>query len=146
MISNRVEQHLINKNHQLYPLIDEYSFKSKNLYNRANYLLRQTFIITSKLNEGKEINREQQGILDWINNKVEEYNIFKENNLRKAQEKGKKLDKQFIKLDYFHANHKYPGYDFLVFLVSEGEDYKALMAQVAQQVLILLNKSWLKFF
>lgn len=46
---NRVEQHQIDKNNQLFQLLDEYSFKSKNLYNYANYLVRQTFITTSNL-------------------------------------------------------------------------------------------------
>lgn len=32
----RVEQHQINKNHELFQLLDDYSFKSKNLYNYAN--------------------------------------------------------------------------------------------------------------
>jgi putative transposase len=40
----RVEQHQINKNHKCYKLIDEYCYRSKNLYNYANYILRQEFI------------------------------------------------------------------------------------------------------
>lgn len=40
----RVEKHIIKSNHNLYALIDDYSFKSKNLYNYANYLVRQEFI------------------------------------------------------------------------------------------------------
>jgi len=40
----RVEQHQIKKDHPLYKVIDEYSFKSKNLYNYANYIIRQEFI------------------------------------------------------------------------------------------------------
>jgi putative transposase len=47
-------------------------------------------------------------------------------------------NKQFKKLEYFNSEHKYLGYDFLEFLVSMEPDYKLLMAQVAQQVLILL--------
>jgi len=142
VIATRVEQHLITKNHDLFQLIDEYSFKTKNLYNYANYLIRQTFIITSK----NEINQEQQEFLKWLNLKVDEFNIFKENNLKKSQKKGKKLDKKFKPLDYFHSEHKYLGYDFLEFLVSDEQDYKALMAQVAQQVLRLLDKNWISFF
>ena len=40
----RVEQHQIKKDHPLYKIIDEFSFKSKNLYNYANYIIRQEFI------------------------------------------------------------------------------------------------------
>lgn len=40
----RVERHTINKNHRAYKLLDEYCFKSKNIYNLANYTQRQLFI------------------------------------------------------------------------------------------------------
>lgn len=40
----RVERHIINKNHLLYEIFDELCFKSKNLYNYANYIIRQEFI------------------------------------------------------------------------------------------------------
>ncbi|WP_310877122.1 RNA-guided endonuclease InsQ/TnpB family protein [Priestia megaterium] len=41
---NRVERHIINKNHKMYSVVNEYCFKSKNLYNFANYTIRQLFI------------------------------------------------------------------------------------------------------
>lgn len=41
---NRVEQHQINKNHPMFKVIDEFCFRSKNLYNAANYIIRQEFI------------------------------------------------------------------------------------------------------
>ena len=44
----RVEKHIIKTNHELYTLIDDYCFKVKNLYNYANYLLRQEFITNGK--------------------------------------------------------------------------------------------------
>lgn len=44
MIELRTEQHQINKNHPYYKLIDTFSFRSKNLYNYANYIIRQEFI------------------------------------------------------------------------------------------------------
>ncbi len=46
-----VEKHIINKNHSLYKECDSLCFKSKNLYNYANYLVRQEFIKTSKEKE-----------------------------------------------------------------------------------------------
>ncbi len=48
MKSNRVEQHIIKKSNPIWKLIDLYSFKSKNLYNYANYLIRQEFINNGK--------------------------------------------------------------------------------------------------
>ena len=44
MKSNRVEQHLINKNNKHWKLVDDLCWKSKNVYNYANYLIRQEFI------------------------------------------------------------------------------------------------------
>lgn len=46
-----VERHIIENNHQYFKDIDSLSFLSKNLYNRANYLIRQAFIISSQLKE-----------------------------------------------------------------------------------------------
>ncbi|MGD1701306.1 RNA-guided endonuclease InsQ/TnpB family protein [Dapis sp. BLCC M229] len=39
-----VERHIIQKNHRFYTEIDRLCFLSKNLYNYANYLVRQSFI------------------------------------------------------------------------------------------------------
>ncbi len=46
-----VEQHVISKNDPRYSVIDEAAFKSKNLYNAANYEYRLAFI-----HEGKYLN------------------------------------------------------------------------------------------
>jgi len=46
-----VERHIINKNHVSYKELDELCFKSKNLYNYANYMVRQEFIKTTKEKE-----------------------------------------------------------------------------------------------
>ncbi len=46
-----VEQHIIGKSDPRYSIIDEAAFKSKNLYNAANYEIRQAFI-----REGKYLN------------------------------------------------------------------------------------------
>jgi putative transposase len=40
----RVERHIVNKNHEAYKLLDEYCFKAKNIYNLANYTQRQLFV------------------------------------------------------------------------------------------------------
>lgn len=46
-----VEKHIIDINHPYYKECDKLCFLSKNLYNYANYLVRQEFIRTSKLKE-----------------------------------------------------------------------------------------------
>lgn len=40
----RVERHIINNKHPCFRIFDELCFKSKNLYNYANYIIRQEFI------------------------------------------------------------------------------------------------------
>jgi len=40
----RTQIHIIRKNHYLYKYCDDMTFKSKNLYNRANYIVRENFI------------------------------------------------------------------------------------------------------
>lgn len=54
-----VEKHIIGKNHIHYEECDKVCFLSKNLYNYANYVVRQEFISTSKL--------KQEGLLDNAN-------------------------------------------------------------------------------
>lgn len=65
MLVNRVEQHNIHKDHPLYKVIDEFCFRSKNLYNAANYIIRQEFI-----NNGKYIKYRD---MDKLMQKTDEY-------------------------------------------------------------------------
>jgi putative transposase len=46
-----VERHIINSNHSLFKEIDAVAFLSKNLYNKANYIIRKEFIRTRKEKE-----------------------------------------------------------------------------------------------
>jgi putative transposase len=46
--SKRTEQHIIKKSHPLWQLIDDNCFYSKNLYNYANYFIRQEFFNTGQ--------------------------------------------------------------------------------------------------
>ena len=41
---NRVEQQIIKRNNSIYKIVDQYCFYSKNVYNQANYIIRQEFI------------------------------------------------------------------------------------------------------
>ena len=51
MKTNRVEQHRIKKSHKFFHIIDDLCWKSKNMYNYGNYIVRQEFIETSKEKE-----------------------------------------------------------------------------------------------
>jgi putative transposase len=45
---NRTERHLIKESNPIWKIVDEYCFRSKNVYNYANYLIRQEFINNKK--------------------------------------------------------------------------------------------------
>ncbi|MCE5220216.1 MAG: transposase [Clostridium sp.] len=47
----------MHKTHPLYKVIDEFSFRSKNLYNYANYLIRQEFINNGKYIKYRDIDK-----------------------------------------------------------------------------------------
>ena len=79
-----VERHFILNSHPFFPALDAAAFASKNLYNLANYTIRQEFFKTG-------------AVLSYEN-----------------------LDKQ----------------------LKETEAYRALPAQVRQQVLVTLSPSW----
>lgn len=48
---SRVEQHKIKKNSKFFSVIDDLCWKSKNMYNYGNYIIRQEFIQTSREKE-----------------------------------------------------------------------------------------------
>lgn len=57
MVVTRVEQQIIHKSHPMWKTIDEMCFNSKNLYNYANYIIRQEYINSNKYISYKELNR-----------------------------------------------------------------------------------------
>ena len=56
MLVNRVEQCVIKRSHPVWKLIDQMCFNCKNLYNYANYIIRQEFISSGKYISYKEMN------------------------------------------------------------------------------------------
>ncbi len=48
MIVQRVEKHILKKNNSYYQMLDDFCFKSKNLYNHANYIVRNEFVKNDK--------------------------------------------------------------------------------------------------
>jgi putative transposase len=59
-----VEKHVISRNHRFYDKIDELLFKSKNLYNRANYEIREKFIKNSEFLNYITLQKIAQNIFD----------------------------------------------------------------------------------
>lgn len=67
---NRVEKHIIKTNNKYYDLLDDFCFKSKNLYNQANYIVRQEFINNGKwirYNELDKILKQEGKDFDYRN-------------------------------------------------------------------------------
>lgn len=102
---NRVEQHRIKKNHKFFPIIDDLCWKSKNMYNYGNYIIRQEFIETSK--------EKEQGLRDnaiWIQyNKlfdmVKDSEPYKDLGSNVGQATLRKLDK--VWKSYFEGVKEY---------------------------------------
>ena len=66
----RVEKHIIKDSHLYFKLLDEFCFMSKNLYNFANYQIRQEFITNKKYlnyNEIEKIVKIKDGDFDYRN-------------------------------------------------------------------------------
>ncbi len=56
-----VEQHVIERHDPRFAIIDEAAFKSKNLYNAALYLVRQTFIFEHRYLSYNDVQKQMQG-------------------------------------------------------------------------------------
>lgn len=90
----RVEKHIIDKSHNLYGYCDEVCFASKNLYNLANYTLRQEFIKTSLWIRTTQ--------LDKLLKSSEAYRALP---AQTAQQTLRLLDKNWV--SFFEANKSY---------------------------------------
>ncbi len=60
-----VERHIIQKNHRCYAEIDRLCFLSKNLYNYANYLVRQSFIFENTYRHYYDLQKTLQSQSDY---------------------------------------------------------------------------------
>lgn len=60
-----VEKHIIDPNHWLYKQLDNLCFLSKNLFNYANYLIRQKFIIVGEYLDYYKVQKLCQGTTDY---------------------------------------------------------------------------------
>ena len=48
MVVQRVEKHILKQTNEYYVMLDDFCLKAKNLYNHANYIVRQTFCASNK--------------------------------------------------------------------------------------------------
>ncbi|MEG4837906.1 transposase [Microcoleus sp. B9-D4] len=61
-----VEKHIIDRTHWLYKQLDNLCFLSKNIFNYANYLIRQKFIISGEYLDYYKIQKLCQGTTDYL--------------------------------------------------------------------------------
>lgn len=93
----RVEQQFIRKTHPLYEIVDKHCLYSKNVYNQANYLMRQSFI-----NENKALGAYE------VQKLMQEMDCYKECGSQAAQKSIQLVDKMwksFFKASKGYAKH-----------------------------------------
>lgn len=99
----RAETHIINKNHRLFNYCDDVCFKSKNLYNYANYLIRQEYISSGKVITAFDLNKQ-----------LKNEDVFRELPSKTSQQIIIKLGQNWssflkLKVDYSKNKDKYLG-------------------------------------
>lgn len=65
MIANRVEKHVIKENDKYYPMLCDFMHKSKNLYNHANYIVRNEFVKNGKWIRYAELDKTLRADLEY---------------------------------------------------------------------------------
>ena len=99
----RVEQHQIKKSNPMWKVIDDYCFKSKNVYNYGNYIIRQEFINNNNWIRYKDLSKQ-----------IKHEDCFKELGSNSAQMTLRRLDKNWKSFfaaikDYAKHPDKYLG-------------------------------------
>ena len=113
------EIHRVYKENSYYQMLDDFSYKAKNLYNNGLYHIRQYYLYYKALQEGKSI--ENFDIPESLKNYM--------------KDKGSYID--YYKLDYLSK----------ALNNSLTEDYKSLpISSASQWVLKQLNQNWQSFF
>ena len=108
------EKHIIKKTHPYFKEVDKLCFLSKNLYNGANYVVRQTFIETSKLKQkGKCVNATYLNFYE-IRRRMKDEDEYKALPAKVSNAVLIKLDKNWKSFfasikDYSKNPHKYIG-------------------------------------
>ncbi|WP_279146379.1 MULTISPECIES: RNA-guided endonuclease InsQ/TnpB family protein [Clostridium] len=149
---HRTYQFRIKKNNPLFEYCDEMCFKAKNLYNIANFYVRQAFSGIKKEPELRHDNETM--VINTVNSCIKELNHIKVITFEKRKNynytdktKAKKKTKPalFRELD---KNNSFISWCLLdgVFKLNKQADYKNLPAQTNQAVLKLLNQDWKSFF
>lgn len=114
-----VEKHRIYKDNSYFEILDDFSFKAKNLYNNGLYHIRQYYLYCKAKEENKDISKYEipDKVISYMN--------------------GKGTFINYNSLDYLAKQLNN----------SLTDDYKAMpTASTSQAVLKQLNQNWLNFF
>ena len=125
---NRTEKHMINKNNKLWKYCDDLCFKSKNLYNYANYIQRQLFASDKSIMKYKDLTFE-----------LKHSEAFKDLGSNSAQHTLKMLDKSWkaflvsIK-DYYKNPSRYLGRPRLPGYKKKNGRYICILTNLQSQI------------
>lgn len=143
----RTHQFRIKKSNPLFDYCDEMCFKAKNLYNIANFYIRQSYSGLRK--EPGSRHQNETDVINTINGSIEELNKIKiktfesrKNYKNKKPQEEPNLFKTVTREKSFVSNALLDG----VFKITRQTDYLSLPAQTNQAVLQLLNQDWKSFF
>ena len=146
----RAYQIRVKKGHRLYDYFLERSRLAKNLYNHANFFIRQVYTAVA---QEKPLEANQQEVMDTIaeylpiinGNQIKAWEKREAEVVTGTRTKNQEKPKLFSTLT---KEKSYLGYAFLdvLFRGMKEENYVALSAQTAQSVLKNLNQNWKSFF
>ena len=128
------EEHIIrcHKQKELYRQIDAFCYRSKNLYNAANYLISQCSRISRKCREGAALEEWEEELASRVNDALRQYNASGHH--KKLSPVG--ADNGFIADAYF-----------LSWYLKTDENYRAMpYATCAQICLQELCRDWKSFY
>ena len=136
----RVIKFEVNGKHKLYPYFEDYCKKAKNLYNVTNYNIRQ--VMTGIKKKPSERQENEVNVLKNIEQTLPQMNAIRTN------DKGKKQGKTVTEFTMPTEKKWFLSYNFLDCLlkVNNDADYRALPAQVNQQVMKRCVKNWKSYF
>ena len=131
-----VEKHSIKnttKNRELFNLIDDYCYKSKNLYNSTNYIITQCSRISYKLKQGEILDSWEKSLLYKVNCGIKAYN----------DSRPKKTPIKYIDENNSNIADAY----FLSWYLKDSYEYKNMPYSTCSQIVIQnLCKNWKSFY
>ena len=140
----------ISSKHPLYEYFEDNAIKSNNLYNRANFIIRQMMTGTKK---DLPLPNEQE-VINLFKDNIDKINKIKEDRFKnklkkiKGKEKTKYKKKGYKKVNLPDSKNWYINYNLMdaILKVTDDYDYRNLPIHTAQKVLRQLDDNWKGYF